>query len=374
MSHRQLPSDISDIAGTMIGDGHTVYMSGCTALDLLLRKSAGYVIDITTTASIIELASFISDLRFSGAEGIDAFCMTEDHMIIFHVIEDTVLSAYPIRLMNLFYDVGRGIFLDPYDMYYTIQSRTIEKGELFLYDPEDWRGICDHAVLQARYGFISSEQSNLPESSRSPESSAYQFMVLVRVLEGDHPSAGLKMLLESGFIELHWPLLHAMLGVEQDKDFHPEGDVWDHTLEMFNYVKGNDLDLRIALLLHDCGKAFSEEQNNNRFDRHAQIGAAKARRFLKSLGYPESHIDIVAYLIKNHMIPAYAPKLPIYRIEQTLSSPMYPLLLELFRCDISSSYRAMDIYYDACKHYKKFLRYTKNPYRETDGTRKRTSR
>ena len=300
--------------------------------------------------------------------------MTEEHMVIFHVIEDTVLSVYPIRLMNLFYDAGRDIFLDPYDMYYTIQSRTTEKGELFLYDPGDWRGICDHAVLQARYGFIFPEQPSLSEPSGLPESSAYQFMVLVRVLEGDHPSAGLKLLLESGFIETHWPLLHTMLGVEQDKDFHPEGDVWDHTLEMFNYVKGNDLDLRTALLLHDCGKAFSEEQNNNRFDRHAQIGAAKARKFLKSLGYPESRIDTVDYLIKNHMIPAYAPKLPIYRIEQILSSPRYPLLLELFRCDISSSYRAMDIYYDACEHYKKFLRHTKNPYRKMDGTRKKILR
>jgi poly(A) polymerase len=50
-----------------------------------------------------------------------------------------------------------------------------------------------------------------------------------------------------------------------------------------------------------------------------------------------------------------------------MSSPHFPLLLEVFRCDLLSTFRGPEAYYEACKVYKTYLKNTKNPFRSSDG-------
>jgi poly(A) polymerase len=67
------------------------------------------------------------------------------------------------------------------------------------------------------------------------------------------------------------------------------------------------------------------------------------------------------------MLPPFIAKLATYRTEHVMSSPLFPLLLELYRCDVSATYRGPDGYYEACKVYRRFLRNKSNPFRNADG-------
>ncbi|MGM0432359.1 MAG: HD domain-containing protein [Spirochaetota bacterium] len=369
--HKNIPKGIDELIYGLTDIGHTVFLTGITALDLLYNHSPGAVIEIAGSASLIDLSPHVDELHFPGSEGIDAVFHIHGHTCIYRETEENTIPESSLLPLNIYYDVSRDVFCDPHDQYLNVRRH----GEIVrksVFGAEGWTDTCDEALLLARFGFHS-ENTAVTHESFPPESTAYQLMILMRLLESKDPARGLTHLMETGFIQHHWPLLQAMAGVSQDKDFHPEGDVWQHTMETFSYIKSSDIDLRMALLLHDSGKAFASQHNNNRFDRHAQIGANKAQRFLKELGYPEEHRQRVCYLIRNHMLPAYAPKLPLYRFEQIISSPDYLLLLELFRCDISSSFRDMELYYKACEHYKSFKKHMKNPFRSSDGSRKRQS-
>ncbi len=203
-----------------------------------------------------------------------------------------------------------------------------------------------------------------------PLSSLEQRFLLTGVLTGKWAGRGLSLLMESGFIAAHWPLLQAMNRIDHSKEHHPEGNVWRHTVEAFAYRKVRELPLSLALLLHDSGKPFTGPRNGNAFDRHAQIGADRARGFLRDLGYGEELISQVDYFVRHHMLPSYIPRLAFSRTEDVLSSPHFPELLELYRCDVSSTYRGPDGYYAACATYRSFLKNRRNPFRSASGKKR----
>ena len=194
--------------------------------------------------------------------------------------------------------------------------------------------------------------------------------VLIRILEGRNPQKGLELLRRCGFIESHWPELHKMIRVRQGKEYHPEGDVWEHSLATFSYRKSSDLLISLALLLHDSGKPEAEEYEGNKFHHHAQIGDRIAVRFLRRLGFPEGVIEPVRYLVSNHMVPGITRTLPPFRVKEVISSPLYPLLLEVHRCDLSSTFRGPEGYYEACKVYRRYLKHLRNPYRDSGGKKR----
>lgn len=128
-----------------------------------------------------------------------------------------------------------------------------------------------------------------------------------------------------------------------------------------------DISLGLGLLLHDIGKPESEPYQGNQFYRHAQIGSYAAGRFLERLLYPKWIIENVVYLVRNHMLPAAIDKIPVFKTENVLTHPMFSFLLELYRCDLASSYRDLDRYYAICKTYRKYMKNKTNPYRDRAG-------
>jgi poly(A) polymerase len=161
-----------------------------------------------------------------------------------------------------------------------------------------------------------------------------------------------------------------MSTVDHTKEHHPEGNVWRHTVEAFAYRKLRELPVSLGLLLHDSGKPYTGPRGGNAFDRHAQVGAEKSRRFLSELGFNSRVIEQVEYFVRNHMLPAYIPKLSFSRTEDVLSSPLFPDLLELYRCDVSSTFRGPDGYYAACAAYRSFLKNRRNPFRSSAGKKR----
>jgi poly(A) polymerase len=67
------------------------------------------------------------------------------------------------------------------------------------------------------------------------------------------------------------------------------------------------------------------------------------------------------------MLPAALPRLPLSKTAEVLESGMFPTLLELYRCDESSSFKGLDGYYESSAAYQAYLRNRRNPYRSADG-------
>lgn len=200
--------------------------------------------------------------------------------------------------------------------------------------------------------------------------------LLLLMLTGAYPEKGLTFLKRCNFIAQHWPELDAITETTHSKDFHPEGDLWQHTMETFSHRKSRDFSLSLALLLHDIGKPRAESHARSRFYAHAEIGSSIAKQFLTRLGFDQPLIEKVVFLIRYHMLPYGLPSLPFSRIEEQLASPYFPYLLELFRCDELSTFNGPELYYEACARYKEWCRLNKNPYRtidnrKTGGRRKR---
>ncbi len=232
--------------------------------------------------------------------------------------------------------------------------------------PGDWADAAVTAISLARYGTVlPSAGSNDPAAA--PLSPLLQRELLCAVLTGRFALLGLSYLMETGFIQEHWPELSILDDVQHGKEYHPEGNVWQHTLATLRYRKTADLRISLALLLHDCGKPEAAENEGRTFDRHAQIGAVTAGRFLRRIGFSEEIVSDTVFLVAEHMLPAAVPSLPVFRAERALSSPLFPLLLEVYRCDLASTFRGPQGYYEACKAYRGYLRNSKNPFRDADG-------
>jgi poly(A) polymerase len=114
---------------------------------------------------------------------------------------------------------------------------------------------------------------------------------------------GLKQLLETGLLAQFAPELVAMVGVTQNR-FHLY-DVWEHTLvALGNLPNDSPLEVRLATLLHDCGKPQTRTEDadgNVHFYEHEHVGAEIARTFLNRLRYPGEVIDRVTTLVNFHM-------------------------------------------------------------------------
>ncbi|MFO7849395.1 MAG: hypothetical protein R6V67_05505 [Spirochaetia bacterium] len=297
---------------------------------------------------------------------------------------------------SLLYDIQRRAFVDRQSVYYRLRDKTLASVREFYADGEGaadfegqspWDAVFEAALIVARLGYEPSRvlreelsapgqndrnsnngNTNKEKTKRLP--AIDQRFLLSGVLTGKWAGRGLRLLEESGFIDAHWPLLSAMDKIDHSKEHHPEGNVWRHTVEAFAYRKVRELPLSLGLLLHDSGKPFTGPHNGNAFDRHAQIGADKAGQFLSNLRFDNKTVEQVDYFVRNHMLPSYIPKLPFSRTEDVLSSPLFPELLELYRCDVSSTFRGPDGYYRACATYRNFLKNRRNPFRSSDGKKR----
>ncbi|NQT58401.1 MAG: hypothetical protein HQ557_05410 [Bacteroidetes bacterium] len=366
---RQKPENILEQSG------YTTRFSGITALDLYYRNNPGQILEMETNADLITLSTLFNSIEFPGEERIDAAIPVENgQQYYIRILDDTGKGVQTWKPLQFYYSPSARRFFDTNDMYNVIKNRELLAVGHVVTSPVPvdtwWYGIADAAVLAARYGWpVDKRVLQRPDFQRSPVRLGIgeQRIVLIRILEAQDPGKGLQLLMDSGFIREHWPLVFSMRGVSQDKDFHPEGDVWDHTFEMFKYIKKPDPDIGMGILLHDCGKAFSQRQNNNEFDMHAQIGSRKAVEFLRSLNFSGDYIKRVEFLINTHMLPAHLPSIPVHTVEHIMTNRLFPKLLEIYRCDISSSFRDPEGYYRTCEHYRKFQKNRKNPFRTTDG-------
>jgi len=365
---------IEEICSSLAAAGYTVKFHGYSALDLYFRLPSLPFIWIETNADIAVLARYIDNLRFPGVGIADAAAETTGGTCYFRCLESNEQSEVFFPILSLTYDWPTKRFQDPLGVYPLLQKIRNHKPETNLdlgVTQLHNRIVMEAALLLARYGF-SAETSAASFEQNLPPGPEAQRVFLCSLLLSAKPELGLELLKKSGFLKGFWPELASLDDVDHSKEFHPEGNVWNHTLETFRYRKpaasgAFDLRLSLALLLHDSGKPISASFANHRFEGHAELGAQAAARFLERLEFEPSLIQDIFYLVKNHMLPAALKRLPITKTAEIMASPLFPTLMELYRCDESSSFKGLDGYYENSAAYQTYLKNMKNPYRSRDG-------
>jgi len=116
-----------------------------------------------------------------------------------------------------------------------------------------------------------------------------------------------ELLDQTGLLKASLPEIAAMKGVAQPPEFHPEGDVWIHTLMMLeNLPTRSRATIAWAVLLHDVGKpptfkSAEETGDRIRFDGHAELGARMAVAICRRLRFSVSDIEQIEALVANHL-------------------------------------------------------------------------
>jgi poly(A) polymerase len=353
---------VDTLARSLREAGLSIYESGITALDAYHGVPAAPISFLQVEGSIVDLARAADSLEYPGLFYADAAIRQGGEVAYIRCAEslrEAERHSFPV--LDLFRLPGTRHFHDPHEVYADLRSPT-----LALRPAEAERSLFEAAVLLARhdYELPAGFSPACPRVARAE----WQHDILKLIMTGRHAERGLALLGSSGFIGAFWPELAGLESVDHAKDMHPEGGGWAHTLETLQHRKSRELSLALGLLLHDAGKVKAESSGAHRFDRHAEIGAGMARRFLARLGFGEPLLGDVAFLVRYHMLPAALPRLPYSRVEDVIGDPRFPLLLELYRCDELSSFRGPEGYFAACATYKSYLKNVRNPWRAADGS------
>ena len=168
---------------------------------------------------------------------------------------------------------------------------------------------------------------------------------LVRILTEGAPRRGFELLDASGLLVDILPEVAAMKGVEQPPQFHPEGDVWTHTLIMLEGLRAPTPTLALGVLLHDVGKPGTFQiAERIRFDGQVELGERIARDILARLRFSNADVDQVIALIANHMRFSHVTEMRDSKLKRMLRMDRFEEHLELHRLDCSSSHGHLDNY------------------------------
>ncbi len=146
------------------------------------------------------------------------------------------------------------------------------------------------------------------------------------------------------------PEVARMKGVEQPPEYHPEGDVWTHTLMMIEGLPaGCPRTLAWGVLLHDVGKpstftAPSGPGDRIRFNEHAEIGTRMAEEICRRLRFSNDDTDQIAALVANHMRFKDVPQMKPATLKRFVRLPRFEEHLQLHRLDCLSSHGHLDNY------------------------------
>jgi poly(A) polymerase len=182
---------------------------------------------------------------------------------------------------------------------------------------------------------------------------------LCRMLVGGGAAWSLMMLHETGLLSEILPEVAALRGVEQPKEFHPEGDVFTHVhlmLEHFDRTEERSLNVGMAILLHDIGKPSTQalDEGRIRFIGHEDVGADMAREVMERFRLPIKTTDTVVAMIERHMAMHRGHQMKTKKKRKHFLLPHFAELLELARIDSLSGAGDMTAFNVLSKEFAEF--------------------
>ena len=178
---------------------------------------------------------------------------------------------------------------------------------------------------------------------------------LVRILTEGGARRGFEMLDSSGMLEDLLPEVADMKGVAQPPQYHPEGDVWQHTLLLLEQLDQPTPTLALGALLHDVGKPGTfRVADRIRFDGHVEEGVRLAHLILTRLHFSREEIEQVEALIDNHMKFKDVTHMKESTLKRFLRMPHFEEHLELHRLDTMSASRRLENYAYARRKFEEY--------------------
>ncbi len=367
------------IARTLRGHGHSAYLVGGCVRDLLLgRESADY--DVATSATpqqvmqlfpqtfavgaqfgvvlvpirrdtgglrdnySIEVATFRSDGAYSDGRHPDEVQFSNDARLDVQRRDFTIngLLLDPDTAEVLDYvggreDLKRGII------------RTI--GEAHQRFAEDKLRMLRAVRFAARFGYAIDEKTFAAIRELAPQihqvSRERVRDEILKMLTEGHARRAFELLDQTKLLEQVLPEIKKMQGVEQPPQYHPEGDVWIHTLMLLEGLPaGCSKTLALGALLHDVGKppTFRVAPDRIRFDQHAEIGTKMAAEICRRFRLSNEDTEQVLSLVANHMRFADVTRMKESTLKRFFRLPRFEEQLELHRLDCMSSHRDLGLY------------------------------
>jgi len=159
---------------------------------------------------------------------------------------------------------------------------------------------------------------------------------LTKMLTEGHARRAFELLDETGLLAEVLPEVEKMKNVEQPPQFHPEGDVWVHTLMLLDQLPAEcPFTLAWSALLHDVGKppTFRIAPDRIRFDGHVEVGVAMTAEICRRFRFSNDETRQILALVENHMRFADAPHMRASTLKRFFRLENFPEHLALHRMD-----------------------------------------
>jgi poly(A) polymerase len=183
---------------------------------------------------------------------------------------------------------------------------------------------------------------------------------LTKMLTEGHAHRAFELLDASGLLAEVLPEVVKMHGVRQPPEFHPEGDVWVHTMLLLEQLPPNpSATLAWGALLHDIGKPATfrapdpqKKSDRIRFNGHVEVGVRIAEVILQRLRFSNEDTAQVLALVQNHMRFGDILQMKQSTLKRFLRLPKFDEHLALHWLDCMSCHCNLRLYNFAREHYE----------------------
>jgi poly(A) polymerase len=355
-------------------EGFTAYFVGGCVRDMVMGN-APKDYDVTTNATPDQVLTLFPDALTVGAQfgvvivpreagNIEVATFRSDGIyadgrhptqVRFSQTAQEDVQRRDFTINGLLYDPDTEQVLDDVGGQADIRSRRLRTiGDPRTRFSEDRLRMLRAVRFSARFGFRLDAQTLAAIRELAPQitsvSAERQRDEIVKILTEGPARAGFELLNDSGLLAEVLPEIKRMQGVEQPPEFHPEGDVWIHTLMMLEGLHHPTPTLALGVLLHDVGKppTFSIRERI-RFDRHVEVGAKMAEEICARLRMSTRETERVVELVKHHLRFKDFPQMKRSTQLRFIRMEGFEEHLELHRLDCMSSHRNLTNYYLAKK-------------------------
>jgi len=346
--------------------GHQAYWVGGCVRDIVMgREPADY--DIATSATppdvlklypnAITVGAQFGVVRvpsgISGGADIEIATFRSDHGTLdgrhprevrYAQTPQEDVSRRDFTVNGLLYDPEKSEVLDFVGGQADIRAGVIRTiGEPALRFREDYLRLLRAVRFAARFGYL--VEAKTWEALKAARHGIAQVSAervrdeLLKMLTEGAARRAFEILDGSGLLELVLPDVAKMKGVQQPPEFHPEGDVWVHTLMMLEKLERPTPTLALGALLHDVGKPPTFQiADRIRFNEHAEVGAVMAEAISQRLRLSNRDTERVVALVRHHLRFKDAPKMKASTFKRFISMDGFDEHLELHRLDCLASH------------------------------------
>jgi len=303
--------------------------------------------DVSPKADVVEVATFRSDLGYSDGRHPDRVHYSKTPR------EDVERRDFTIN----------GLLLDPVTdevLDYVGGRKDMEAGILRTIGEPERRFAEDKLRMLRAVRFAARFGYNIePGTFAAIQNLAHQIHQvsrervrdeLTKMLTEGRAQRAFELLDETGLLPEVLPEITAMKGVQQPPEYHPEGDVFVHTLLLLGKLPpGCSRTLAWGALLHDVGKppTFRVAPDRIRFDGHVEVGVKMAEEICNRLRFSGDDTEQILALVDNHMRFSQTDRMKESTLKKFLRLPRFEEHLELHKVDCLSSHGDLTSYHFA---------------------------